>query len=86
MKKLLFALCITFLGTTVNAQDQKATPKPAAEAATPAVEEVDPNGPAISFDTLVVDFGTINKGDDPFRTVQFTNTGKKPLHITNCKG
>ena len=86
MKKLLFALCITFLGTNVNAQDQKATPKPAAEAATPAVEEVDPNGPAISFDTLVVDFGTINKGDDPFRTVQFTNTGKKPLHITNCKG
>ena len=91
MKKLLFALCITFLGTTVNAQDQKASPKPAEAAAvaptsTPAVEEVDPNGPAISFDTLVVDFGTINKGDDPFRTVQFTNTGKKPLHITNCKG
>ena len=94
MKKLLFALCITFLGATVNAQAQKATSKPAAAAAapassiTPAVEEeeVDPNGPSISFDTLVVDFGTINKGDDPYRTVQFTNTGKKPLHITNCKG
>jgi hypothetical protein len=83
MKKLLFALCITFLGTTINAQTAKTTPAPAA---TPALEEVDPNGPSISFDTLVVDFGTINKGDDPYRTVQFTNSGKKPLHITNCKG
>ena len=83
MKKLLFTLCIAFLGTTINLQAQKATPEPTKAQ---AVEEVDPNGPAISFDTLIVDFGTINKGDDPFRTVQFTNTGKKPLHITNCKG
>ena len=77
MKKLLFALCITFLGTTINSQ---------AQADAPTAEEVDPNGPTISFDTSVVDFGTINKGDDPYRTVQFTNTGKKPLLITNCKG
>lgn len=76
MKKLLFAFCIAFLGMTLNTQAQTA----------PATETVDPNGPVITFDTTVVDFGTINKGDDPFRVLQFTNTGKKPLHITNCKG
>lgn len=84
MKKLLFALCIAFLGTTVNTQAQKATVAPSVKGT--AVQEVDPNGPVITFDTLVVDFGTINKGDDPYRVVQFTNTGKSALHITNCKG
>tara|TARA_B100000795_G_scaffold269750_1_gene260201 strand:+ start:3465 stop:3929 length:465 start_codon:yes stop_codon:yes gene_type:complete len=78
MKKLLFALCIAFLGNTVSTQAQSDVK--------PVIEEVDPNGPVITFDSLIVDFGTINKGDDPYRTVQFTNTGKKALHITNCKG
>lgn len=73
MKKLLFTLCIAVFGLSLNTQAQDA----------PAV---DPNGPKIEFDTTVVDFGTIDQGSDPFRVVQFTNTGKKPLHITNCKG
>jgi len=33
-----------------------------------------------------VDFGTIDQGSDPFRIATFTNTGKKPLHITTCSG
>ncbi len=77
MKKLLFTVCLAFLGLAMNAQ----TTPPAAPAA-----EVDPNGPVIKFDADVVDFGTIEQKSDPFRVVMFTNTGKKPLHITNCKG
>lgn len=77
MKKLLFTLCLAIMGLAMNAQ---VTP--------PAVApvEVDPNGPVIKFDTTVVDFGTIEQKSDPFRVVMFTNTGKKPLHINNCKG
>jgi len=77
MKKLLFTFCLAFFGMILNsnAQDQATETTP-----------VDPNGPKIEFDTTVVDFGTIDQGSDPFRTVMFTNTGKKPLHITNCKG
>jgi hypothetical protein len=75
MKKLLFTFCFAFLGllTISNAQ----TTDPVA---------VDPNGPQIQFDTTAIDFGTIDQGSDPFRVVMFTNTGKKPLHITTCKG
>ena len=76
MKKLLFTVCLAFIGLAINAQ----TPPAVAPA------EVDPNGPVIKFDTTVVDFGTIEQKSDPFRVVMFTNTGKKPLHITNCKG
>lgn len=76
MKKLLFTFCIAFLGLTINTNAQNAEP----------TEAVDPNGPVISFDTTVVDFGTIDQGSDPFRVLMFTNTGKKPLHITTCKG
>ncbi len=80
MKKLLFTFCLAFLGLTLNTNAQT-TPAPVKVS-----EEVDPNGPVISFDTLVVDFGTIDQGSDPFRMLMFTNTGKKPLHITNCAG
>lgn len=71
MKKLLFTFIIAIFGTiSVNAQDAP----------------VDPNGPKIEFDTTIVDFGTIKQNSDPFRTVNFKNTGKKPLHITTCQG
>ena len=75
MKKLLFTFCLAFLGLLINSNAQ-----------TTEQETVDPNGPKIQFDTTAVDFGTIDQGSDPFRIVMFTNTGKKPLHITTCKG
>tara|TARA_Y100000766_G_C18888171_1_gene597004 strand:+ start:678 stop:1157 length:480 start_codon:yes stop_codon:yes gene_type:complete len=82
MKKLLFSFCLAFLGMTLisNGQNSSTDSPPSNE------ETIDPNGPVISFDTLIVDFGTIDQGSDPFRYAVFTNTGKKPLHITNCKG
>ena len=78
MKKLLFVLAVGLIGLMVNAQ----TSAPQQAEQTP----VDPNGPVITFETEEVDFGTIEQGSDPFRVVKFTNTGKKPLLITSCKG
>lgn len=40
----------------------------------------------IEFESDVVDYGTIDKGSDPKRTIKFKNTGTAPLVITNCKG
>ncbi|MBI34638.1 MAG: hypothetical protein CMP67_04660 [Flavobacteriales bacterium] len=79
MKKLLFIVCLTNFGFTFNSNAQ-------VDPQTSTEEPVDPNGPVITFDTLVVDFGTIDQGSDPFRIATFTNTGKKPLHITTCSG
>ena len=79
MKKLLFIVCLTIFGFTFNSNAQ-------VDPQTSTEEPVDPNGPVITFDTLVVDFGTIDQGSDPFRIATFTNTGKKPLHITTCSG
>jgi hypothetical protein len=82
MKKLLFSFCFAFFAMTLISNGQN----PSSNLPVSSEETVDPNGPVISFDTLVVDFGTIDQGSDPFRVAVFTNTGKKPLHITNCKG
>lgn len=38
-------------------------------------------GPSIAFETIVVDYGEIQKGSDGVRTFTFTNTGNQPLVI-----
>lgn len=49
-------------------------------------EVVHANAPAISFDETTIDYGTINQGDEPYRSFKFTNTGEAPLIIKNAKG
>ncbi|MDC1030276.1 DUF1573 domain-containing protein [Flavobacteriaceae bacterium] len=39
------------------------------------------SGPSISFSSLVIDYGEIDKGSDGIRTFEFTNTGTQPLVI-----
>ena len=39
------------------------------------------SGPSISFSSLVIDYGEIDKGSDGIRTFEFTNTGTEPLII-----
>ena len=39
----------------------------------------------ITFETDVIDYGTINKGDDGLREFKFTNTGSSPLFITQVR-
>lgn len=51
-----------------------------------AQEASNPNAPQLSFEKEVIDYGTIEKGANGEREFKFTNTGKEPLIITNCKG
>lgn len=44
------------------------------------------NGPAITFETDVIDFGTLKQGSEAVRTFKFTNTGNSPLIIQSIKG
>jgi hypothetical protein len=48
--------------------------------------EKNTNSPKIEFETDVVDYGTIDQNANGEREFKFTNNGKEPLIITNCKG
>src|SRR6056300_1144086 len=39
----------------------------------------------ITFDSLTIDYGTINKGDNGVRQFKFTNTGSAELIITRVR-
>lgn len=43
-------------------------------------------GPNMVFEQTVVDYGTIDKGSDPYRMFSFTNKGSEPLIIKHAKG
>jgi hypothetical protein len=43
-------------------------------------------GAEMTFDTEVIDYGTIPQNADGVRTFSFTNTGSEPLIISNAKG
>jgi len=43
-------------------------------------------GPVMTFEETVVDYGTIEHQADPLREFHFTNTGTEPLIIKNAKG
>lgn len=45
-----------------------------------------PAQPEITFESEVVDFGTILQGDIVDTVFRFKNTGSKPLHISEAKG
>ena len=62
-----------------------------AQTATPAnavntVAPTDAAAPLAEFETLVMDYGTIEQHSDPYRFFKFTNTGDAPLIISNAKG
>ncbi len=50
------------------------------------VAPINENGPVMEFESMTVDYGTIEKDADPLRVLKFTNTGKEPLVIKNAKG
>lgn len=43
------------------------------------------NGPVITFDNVVHDYGTITKGADGNCEFKFSNTGKEPLILSNVQ-
>lgn len=75
MKKITSLLTIFFLALGVGfAQDNSAS----------QIESSD--GAEITFESEVIDYGTIQKNADGLRTFKFTNTGTAPLIISNAKG
>ena len=53
---------------------------------TEAIQVENPNAPEITFETEVINYGTLEKGADGVREFKFTNTGKSPLIISNARG
>lgn len=43
-------------------------------------------GPSMKFETIEIDYGTIDQGADGVRKFMFTNTGTEPLVIKNARG
>lgn len=44
------------------------------------------NGPTLTLETDVYDYGTIEQGGNPFGFFNVVNTGTEPLILSNCKG
>lgn len=76
MKRSILTLSIIFcLFFAAKAQESTTTTPPE-----------NPNAAEISFKSETVDYGTIPHKAEPYREFIFTNTGKEPLIISNCKG
>lgn len=71
MKKVILSLAIFFSGALVASAQEANT---------------NPNAPEITFESEVIDYGTIEQNADGNREFKFKNTGKEPLIITNCAG
>jgi hypothetical protein len=97
MKQILFSLLV-LVSFSLSAQT-KTTPggmqpaktvatEPVHVAPTPAVAtpEVERSKAVMTFESTVVDYGTIENGGEPLRVVKFTNTGTEPLVIKNARG
>ena len=75
--QLLFIACLALTFTSeVIAQASTA----------PSEQALPQDGPAMSFDNLIVDYGEIVQHSDPLRVAKFTNTGTEPLIIKNARG
>lgn len=70
--RLLIPLALGWLNTLEAAPAQKTVPEP-------------PQGPVISFESTVFDFGRLNSGQSVTHTFVFTNTGDEVLEITRVQ-
>jgi hypothetical protein len=43
-------------------------------------------GPILTLESDVIDYGSIERNSEPLRTVSFTNTGTEPLIIKSARG
>ena len=87
MKKTLLLIFVSFAFIALNAQTaiNAASDKTAEKNITPAKVVENPNAPEITFENLIHDYGTLQKGDDGNTEFKFTNTGKEPLILSDVK-
>ena len=83
MKKIILSLTIVLAGLTAAHAQTSNVP---ADAAKTEVKAVNPKAADIKFNTLEIDYGTIEHNADGNREFKFKNVGKEPLIITNCQG
>ena len=76
----LFALAIVMSCSTDPSTKARESKAETTEAATPTAD-----GPAVTFDKLSHDFGTINEGDVVETVFTLTNTGTSDLIILNAR-
>jgi len=57
-----------------------------AQAMQQAPAEAEKTNAKMTFETMIVDYGTIQQKSEPLRTVKFTNTGTDPLIIKSAHG
>jgi hypothetical protein len=89
MKKLFLMLGFTGASLLMFAQEKAATPASATPTpAQTAPAANDPNAPDFKWESTTIDYGTVTKGDESAATreFKFTNIGKSPLIISNCRG
>ncbi len=100
MKQILFSLLV-LVSFSISAQTKvEKAPIPVKtegdlkkeamieQAKTAAVAEVavERTNAKMTFESLTVDYGTIENGAEPLRLIKFTNTGTEPLVIKNARG
>lgn len=74
---ILFALFIAVAFTvTIHAQQNSASPN--------GVQST--SGPVMTFESMILDYGTIVQHSEPLRIAKFTNTGTAPLIVTSARG
>jgi len=95
MKRISFIILLTavisFAGKAQDAKPAVTTGHEGhshdAPAAAPTADQKDsPNAAEISFETELIDYGTIKQGEEGTRIFKFKNTGKDPLVISNARG
>lgn len=94
MKKSIVILLAMFLTVSLNAQTKTLAKNEKKETQNASISQnkaksestVAPisEDPSIFIEMDNVDYGTIEKGSDPLRTINVTNKGAKPLLIQDC--
>lgn len=78
---LLFAMCLF----TLQISAQEIIPTKGTQNTDNEIQGAE-GGPVMSFESMVVDYGTIQQNAEPLRKLKFTNTGDAPLVIQNARG
>ena len=79
--KYLFIIFLVMTAAQFSAQEIIQDPNPQS-----SEMENDAPGPIMTFESMVVDYGTIQQNAEPLRKLSFTNTGDAPLIIQNARG
>ncbi|HEY6160770.1 MAG TPA: DUF1573 domain-containing protein [Bacteroidia bacterium] len=75
MKKVMFTIALTVFAV-IGSKAQNA----------PTNTQDNPNAPEMTFESEVIDYGTVDYNSDGTREFKFKNTGKEPLIIQSATG